>query len=146
MLAFCQILFSQNPPANCYTTMPETKISETAKNVLGTPLQSCCFAPTTGFYRDGFCHTGPNDQGVHIVCAEMTEEFLQFSKEQGNDLSTPTPWFPGLKPGDRWCLCVSRWKDAVFAGFGPPIVLEATHEAATRYVSMKLLQEYAVKK
>ncbi len=144
LMVLCQNLFSQKPPANCNTVMPETKTSKTTRNVLGTPLQSCCLAPTTGYYRDGFCHTGPDDQGVHIVCAKMTEEFLEYTKAQGNDLSSPTPWFPGLKPGDKWCLCVSRWKDAVFAGYGPPIYLEATHEAATRYVSMKLLREYAV--
>ena len=146
LLAICQLMTAQDQSANCYTAMSKTKISETSKNVLGTALQSCCFAPTTGFYRDGFCHTGPDDRGVHIVCAQVTEEFLAYTKRQGNDLSSPTPWFPGLKPGDRWCLCVSRWKEAVDAGYGPPIILEATHESAVKYVSLDFFKKHAVRK
>src|SRR5580693_981908 len=96
-------------------------------NVLGGELQCCCRSPLTGFYRDGFCKTGPGDTGVHSVCVEVTEEFLEYSRDQGNDLSTPVPdWdFPGLVPGDRWCLCVSRWKEALEAGMAPPVILAA---------------------
>ena len=99
------------------------------KNVLGTELQSCCENPMTGFYRDGLCRTGLQDRGLHIVCAKMTAEFLEFSKEVGNDLSTPVPeyQFPGLEPGDLWCLCMLRWKEALEAGCAPQVLLEATH-------------------
>ena len=115
------------------------------KNVLGENLQTCCTSPMTGFYRDGTCNTGPNDMGVHVVCAEMTEAFLTYTKAQGNDLSTPVPMyqFPGLKPGDRWCLCASRWKEAYDAGMAPKVVLAATHEAALKTVSLDVLQTYA---
>ena len=117
-----------------------------AKNVLGTNLQSCCTSPMTGFYRDGMCNTGMGDLGVHVVCAEMTEEFLQFSKGRGNDLSTPQPelGFPGLKPGDRWCLCVSRWQEAFEAGLAPPVVLGATHMAALEFVDLEDLRSCAL--
>jgi len=116
-----------------------------AKNVLGEPLQLCCNAPRTGFYRDGFCHTGPEDFGVHVVCARVTVEFLAYTKAQGNDLSTPQPayGFPGLQPGDCWCLCAARWREARDAGMAPPVNLAATHEAALRYISLAELQEYA---
>ncbi|ESA32335.1 hypothetical protein N836_27480 [Leptolyngbya sp. Heron Island J] len=99
----------------------------------------------TGFYRDGTCNTGPNDLGSHVVCAEVTEEFLTYTKAQGNDLSTPMPMyqFPGLKPGDRWCLCASRWKEAHEAGFAPKVVLAATHESALKTVSLEILKKYA---
>ena len=114
------------------------------KNVLGTALQACCFSPKTGFYRDGFCKTGADDIGTHVVCAIMTAEFLQFTKSKGNDLSTPIPYyqFPGLKPGDKWCLCVSRWKEAYLEGKAPEVVLEATHEKTLNYVSFEALLEY----
>ncbi len=103
-----------------------------AKNVLGQPLGSCCTRPMTGFYRTGRCDTGPGDVGLHLICARMTAEFLRFSKEHGNDLSTPVPEyaFPGLKPGDCWCLCATRWKEALEAGAAPPVVLSATHVSA----------------
>lgn len=116
-----------------------------AKNVLGEPLQLCCNAPRTGFYRDGFCHTGPEDFGVHVVCARVTTEFLAYTKAQGNDLSTPQPayGFPGLQPGDCWCLCAARWREARDAGMAPSVNLAATHEAALRYISLAELQEYA---
>ena len=116
------------------------------KNILGTPLQSCCTDPLTGFYRDGYCATGPQDAGKHVVCAQMTEEFLTFTKEQGNDLSTPLPHydFPGLQPGDRWCLCASRWQEAYQAGVAPPVILEATHEAALKYIKREALEENAI--
>jgi uncharacterized protein (DUF2237 family) len=117
-----------------------------AKNVLGTTLELCCNAPRTGFYRDGFCHTGPQDTGSHTVCAEMTDAFLAFSKRQGNDLSTPHPEFdfPGLKAGDRWCLCVSRWEEAFLVGKAPRVVLEATHERALEVVSIDELRALAI--
>ncbi len=117
-----------------------------AQNVLGDPLQACSTDPMTGFYRDGCCHTGPEDRGVHVVCAEMTEEFLAFTKAQGNDLSTPRPSlnFPGLAPGDRWCLCAARWKEAWEADVAPPVVLAATHEKALQIVDMDALKAHAV--
>jgi uncharacterized protein len=118
----------------------------TAKNVLGTELQTCSVSPRTGFYRDGCCNTGPADLGLHLVCAEMTAEFLSFSKERGNDLSTPNPMhdFPGLEPGDRWCLCVLRWKEALEAGVAPRVVLEATHISSLEFVDLESLESLAV--
>lgn len=117
-----------------------------AKNVLGNSLQVCCTNPMTGFYRTGKCETGGGDFGAHVVCAQMTEEFLAFTQRQGNDLSTPVPMydFPGLKPGDRWCLCASRWKEALLAGVAPPVVLEATHMSALEYVDLADLKKYAI--
>ncbi len=117
-----------------------------ARNVLGRPLETCCTSPMTGFYRDGKCNTGAGDMGAHVVCAQMTEEFLAFTKSRGNDLSTPVPMydFPGLKPGDRWCLCASRWKEALDDGMAPPVVLSATHASALEYVSLSELKQYAV--
>jgi len=114
------------------------------KNVLGTKLEACCYAPKTGFYRDGFCRTGPEDVGTHVVCAIMTKEFLEYTKTKGNDLSTPKPMyqFPGLKPGDKWCLCVSRWKEAYEEDKAPEVVLEATHENALQIVAFKILLEH----
>lgn len=102
----------------------------------------------TGFYRDGCCHTGPDDRGRHVVCAVMTEEFLAYTKAQGNDLSTPRPEFrfPGLKPGDQWCLCALRWREAYLAGVAPLVVLEATHEKVLDYVRMEDLVAKAVRK
>jgi hypothetical protein len=100
----------------------------------------------TGFYRDGCCHTGPGDYGQHVVCAQVTEAFLRYTQAQGNDLSTPVPLyqFPGLKPGDRWCLCASRWQQAYDDGVAPPVVLEATHEAALQILTLDQLREHAV--
>ena len=113
-----------------------------SKNVLGNELQSCCTSPMTGFYRDGLCQTGPQDRGVHVVCAELTEAFLSYTKAQGNDLSTPRPEynFPGLKPGDKWCLCAARWKEALDDGVAPLVDLAATHEAALNHVSLDELK------
>lgn len=118
-------------------------VKKIPKNVLGEPLQSCCFEPRTGFYRDGFCRTGEEDLGTHVVCAIMTETFLEFTKSRGNDLSTPIPqWaFPGLRPGDKWCLCVLRWLEAEKSGKAPKVVLEATHEKALEYTSLKVLKQ-----
>ncbi len=117
-----------------------------ARNVLGDPLAPCCFAPMTGYFRDGFCHTIDEDHGSHTVCAIMTDEFLVFSKSQGNDLSTPRPefGFPGLKAGDKWCLCVSRWEEAFVVGKAPKVALEATHERALDVVSLEELRASAV--
>ncbi|NOG31251.1 DUF2237 domain-containing protein [Halomonas sp. TBZ9] len=116
------------------------------RNVLGEPLTPCCHDPVTGFYRDGFCRVGPNDHGVHAVCAMVTEEFLAFSRAQGNDLVTPHPefGFAGLKPGDRWCLCASRWKEAAVVGLAPPIILSATHEKALDVIPLIQLQQHAL--
>jgi len=116
-------------------------------NVLGTELQCCCTAPMTGFYRDGFCRTGPGDYGLHTVCAVMTAEFLEFSKARGNDLSTPRPEmsFPGLKHGDRWCLCVTRWTEALEDGKAPQVVLEATHSSVIEFASLEDLQAHSVR-
>jgi uncharacterized protein (DUF2237 family) len=116
------------------------------KNVLGGELRGCSTDPMTGFYRDGCCRTGPDDLGLHLVCTEVTDEFLAFSKQRGNDLSTPNPMyrFPGLKSGDRWCLCVERWKEALEAGMAPRVVLEATHISALEYVDLEDLEAYSV--
>ena len=118
-----------------------------ARNVLGTDLRCCCLKPRTGYFRDGFCRTDATDRGMHFVCAEMTREFLEFSRAQGNDLITPIPEFdfPGLKPGDRWCLCVTRWTDALEAGVAPPVILEATHASALEFVSLDELKAHAKK-
>jgi len=125
-------------------TSPHT--DRTAKNVLGEPLETCSVDPKTGFYRDGCCHTGPQDRGLHTVCAEMTSEFLRFTKAQGNDLSTPRPAlnFPGLNPGDRWCLCAARWQEALDAGLAPPVHLHATHQRALAVVDLDDLKAHAL--
>ena len=117
-----------------------------ARNVLGSPLQVCSVEPLTGFMRDGVCHTGPQDIGSHTVCAQMTEAFLDYSLRRGNDLVTPVPEydFPGLKPGDRWCVCPARWLEAAEDGVAPPVVLEATHERALRKVALADLQYHAL--
>lgn len=119
-----------------------------AKNVLGGDLEPCCTDPMTGFYRDGSCHTGPGDVGMHVVCARMTDEFLTFSKAQGNDLSTPVPQyrFPGLKAGDCWCVCATRWQDAVEADVAPPVKLASTHISALEFVSQAALVAHALDK
>jgi len=121
-------------------------MSTDAKNVLGSKLEVCCTSPMTGFYRNGCCETGSQDTGTHVVCAQVTEEFLTYTKSKGNDLSTPVPMFdfPGLKPGDKWCLCASRWQEAWQNGTAPPVVLSATHEVTLEYVPLEVLQEYAV--
>ena len=123
-----------------------TRYDETALNVLGQELLPCSNAPLTGFFRNGCCETGPDDLGLHTVCAVMTAAFLAFSRRAGNDLSTPRPdlHFPGLKPGDRWCLCAPRWKEALDAGAAPGVVLEATHEETLAIVTLDVLKAYAV--
>ncbi|MGH7784284.1 MAG: DUF2237 family protein [Candidatus Binatia bacterium] len=115
------------------------------KNVLGGELKSCCTDPMTGFYRDGYCNTGPDDHGKHTVCIVATDEFLAFSKSAGNDLSTPMPeyGFPGVKDGDKWCLCVTRWQEALEAGMAPQVDLGATHENALEIVNLDDLKKYS---
>jgi len=117
------------------------------KNVLGTELEDCSFDPLTGFYRDGCCRTGAEDLGLHTVCIQATKDFLAFSKSVGNDLSTPIPdyGFEGLQPGDQWCLCVTRWKEAFEAGHAPKVNLKATHISALEFVDLKDLQDHALK-
>jgi len=115
-------------------------------NVLGGELQACCTDPMTGFYRDGYCRTGPGDFGLHTVCARVTSEFLEFSRQRGNDLTTPVPefGFPGLRAGDGWCVCVERWREALDAGCAPPIVLEACHVSVLEFVEMAQLKAHAL--
>jgi uncharacterized protein (DUF2237 family) len=115
-------------------------------NVLGQELRCCCRQPMTGFYRDGYCRTGADDKGLHTVCVEVTDEFLKFSRRMGNDLITPRPEydFPGLIPGDRWCLCVQRWQEALEAGVAPKVCLDATHSSATEWVDMADLHAHAL--
>jgi uncharacterized protein (DUF2237 family) len=119
----------------------------TARNVLGGTLEPCSMRPLTGFFRDGCCNTGPSDAGSHTVCAVMTLEFLEFSRRAGNDLLTPRPefGFPGLKQGDRWCVCAARWLEAFEIGLAPPVVLEATHERALEVLDLPELKAYAAK-
>lgn len=116
-----------------------------AKNVLGNDLETCSKDPMTGFFRDGCCNTGRDDEGLHLVCAEMTDDFLTFSKSRGNDLSTPIPEydFPGLVEGDRWCLCVLRWKEAYEAGQAPKVNLRATHVSTLEFIDLEVLREFA---
>ena len=116
-----------------------------ARNVLGGDLVPCSFEPLTGFYRDGCCESGGDDVGVHSVCAVMTAEFLEFSRAHGNDLSTPMParGFAGLVPGDRWCVCASRWQEAYEAGVAPPVILEATHARTLEWCTLAALQAHA---
>ncbi len=115
-------------------------------NVLGGKLAACCHNPLTGFYRDGYCRTGPGDHGLHTVCIEATAEFLAFSRSRGNDLSTPMPeyHFPGLRPGDRWCLCVTRWQEVFEAGVAPSVLLSACHISALEFVSLEDLRAHAI--
>ena len=117
-----------------------------ALNVLGQALKDCSFDPLTGYFRDGCCKTSSVDTGSHVICARVTQEFLTFSLAQGNDLMTPRPayQFPGLQPGDQWCLCAMRWKEAFDAGVAPPVVLESTHERALHYVTLEQLQQHAI--
>ena len=116
------------------------------RNVLGKPLEPCCTNPLTGFYRDGLCRTGPDDVGLHTICVQVDARFLAFSQRAGNDLSTPVPafGFPGLKPGDKWCLCIERWKEALDAGVAPLVVLEATHFSVLEFVEMDDLRAHEV--
>jgi uncharacterized protein (DUF2237 family) len=119
---------------------------EPGRSVFGRPLEPCSERPKTGFFRDGCCNTGPEDRGAHVVCAQMTAEFLAFSRARGNDLSTPAPQagFPGLQPGDRWCLCAERWKEALEAGCAPPVFLASTHERVLEHVTFEQLRAWAL--
>jgi uncharacterized protein (DUF2237 family) len=116
------------------------------KNVFGGPLAPCSTSPRTGFYRDGRCNTGSEDVGMHVVCARVTADFLEFERARGNDLRTPVPeaQFPGLKPGDRWCVCAARWREALDAGVAPPVVLQATHEETLAVVPLADLRRHAL--
>jgi uncharacterized protein (DUF2237 family) len=116
------------------------------RNVLGGMLENCSMSPRTGFYRDGCCNTGPEDLGLHVVCTQVTREFLAFARRQGNDLVTPAPeyGFPGLKPGDRWCVCAATWRQAYEAGVASPVVLAATHEETLAVIPLDVLKELAV--
>lgn len=126
--------------------MKERRQAHQALNVFGQPLQPCGLDPLTGFYRDGCCNTGYDDPGMHVVCVRVTREFLAFSKKAGNDLTTPQPaaGFPGLKPGDQWCLCAGRWKEALDAGVAPPVVLAATHEETLAMLPLAELKRHAL--
>jgi uncharacterized protein (DUF2237 family) len=137
--------YNKNLESNALRDMLENQPAP-QKNVFGEPLQTCSDSPETGFYRDGCCNTGPEDVGSHTVCVVMTAEFLAFSKKAGNDLSTPMPEFdfPGLQPGDRWCLCAARWQQAFKAGMAPRVVLSATQESALEIVALKDLKRYAI--
>lgn len=117
-----------------------------AKNVLGKELEACCFDPKTGFFRDGFCNTNQYDHGTHVVCAVITDAFLSFTLTRGNDLTTPRPEFdfPGLKPGDGWCLCALRWVEAYQAGVAPPVKLNATHEKVLEYIPLEALKAHSI--
>ena len=126
--------------------MSQNESNNDAKNILGTKLEACCYDPMTGFFRDGYCKTIKLDYGLHVVCAIMTEEFLEYTKSRGNDLSTPSPQnqFPGLKAGDGWCLCAIRWKEAHEDGVAPPIKPESTHEKALQIIDINILQQYYI--
>jgi hypothetical protein len=126
--------------------MKERRKPQQALNVLGEPLAPCGLDPLTGFYRDGCCNTGYDDTGIHTVCVRVSREFLAFSKSRGNDLSTPVPefGFAGLKPGDQWCLCAGRWREALDAGMAPPVVLAATHEETLAVVPLAALKRHAI--
>jgi len=120
--------------------------ADQALNVFGQALAPCGLDPLTGFYRDGCCDTGYDDPGIHVVCVRVTREFLEFSRKHGNDLTTPVPaaGFPGLRPGNQWCLCAGRWKEALDAGVAPPVVLAATHEEALAVVPLSELKRHAI--
>jgi uncharacterized protein len=126
-------------------TIDSSASAKDDRNVLGEELQCCCTDPMTGFYRDGVCRTGPMDAGRHTVCAVMTAEFLSYTKAMGNDLSTPIPAydFPGLKPGDKWCLCATRWREAMEDGVAPLVDLAATHEKTLDFVAIDVLQKFS---
>jgi uncharacterized protein (DUF2237 family) len=125
---------------------PSASAERSGMSVLGRPLEPCSLRPKTGFFRDGCCNTSADDTGAHVVCTRVNAEFLAFSRASGNDLSTPAPQygFPGLKPGDRWCLCAARWKEALDAGCAPPVFLACTHERVLDYVTFEELSGYAL--
>jgi uncharacterized protein (DUF2237 family) len=147
-IAFAVYIHQRSPSPSQHIEQTNFEDSETSsvKNVLGTPLQVCSKSPMTGFLRDGSCHTNQNDGCRHVVCAEMTSDFLEYTKKLGNDLTSPNPnsRFPGLKEGDFWCLCVSRWMEAMNDGVPPPVLLHATHEETLKYISIEVLKKEAV--
>lgn len=157
LIGFSTLSFSQKKPIdkqNCIlekntktANAKKIKMDANAKNVFGADLEIASLSPLTGFYRDGYCSTGSNDSGIHVVAAVMTNEFLQYSKKQGNDLITPNLQygFPGLKAGDVWCLCAKRWKEAFDAQVAPPVILNATNRRALDYISMENLTSKAQK-
>lgn len=140
----CFLLFCLHQKTYAQTIKNQKKETIMATNVLGTTLEACCFDPKTGYFRDGYCKTRSDDVGTHVVCAIVTQEFLTFTKSRGNDLETPFPQydFPGLKPGDKWCLCILRWKEALEAGIAPPVVLASTHKIALQYVTLEDLKNH----
>ena len=145
------VFFSQFPTkiyAQNMTIIPKPNQKSSALNVLKKPLQPCCFDPLTGFFRDGFCHTNMQDTGTHVVCAQVTSEFLEFTKSRGNDLSSPNPQynFLGLKAGDFWCLCALRWLEAYEAGVAPKIKLESTNIKALEFIDLEILKNNSLKK
>lgn len=144
-LLFLSILTTDSSSNKSQQKM-EIKKESKPQNVLGTDLSPCCFEPKTGWYRDGYCNTDFRDRGVHTVCAILTDEFLNYSSSCGNDLKTPNPQygFPGLKAGDKWCLCVSRWQEAMVAGVAPPVILESTHIKTLETVNLEVLRKYRV--
>lgn len=158
-IVICALIFfaHQSNAQNCIIDHNNQKICQSFprshmshdndQNILRTPLDICGLDPVTGFYRNGYCQTGSHDHGVHVVCARVTDEFLHFSREQGNDLMTPQPafGFSGLKNGDYWCLCASRWLEAYHAGVAPPINLEATHQKATQIIDKDILLKHGIK-
>lgn len=146
LLAAAMFVSPTPPTLASAQTLSQTLVEKTImKNVLGTELQLCSSNPRTGFYRNGYCETGPDDRGTHTVCAVVTEQFLDFTLNQGNDLITPRPDynFPGLNPGDRWCLCALRWQESLLAGVAPPVVLEATEAKTLDYVKREDLMSHA---
>ena len=146
-LAFAALGCKRPPTAPSSCALPAAQVTSRASdtNVLGTPLTSCSKAPLTGWFRDGKCSSGADDSGSHVVCAAVTDPFLEFTKTKNNDLTTPRDGFAGLKAGDRWCLCASRWREANEAGVAPPVVLEATHENAGRIVEVDALKAHGAK-
>jgi len=143
-----QILLESAPPVctGAFSPTTESPFTMSALNVLGTALQACSYDPLTGYFRDGCCNTDAHDHGTHVVCAKVTADFLAYSLQRGNDLVTPRPEyrFVGLRPGDRWCLCVNRWLEALEAGVAPLVHLQATHAKALERVSLEQLKEYAL--
>ncbi|KAJ9516571.1 hypothetical protein V8C86DRAFT_2563976 [Haematococcus lacustris] len=142
------LLVTLRAPGLCYAAQQSSfstmSVPQHPLNVLGTPLESCCTSPMTGFYRDGFCRTDMQDHGRHVVCAKVTQAFLEFSASRGNNLMRPSPpGFPGLKDGDKWCLCAMRWREALEEGLAPPVFLKATHAKALEYISLEELKKHA---
>jgi uncharacterized protein len=154
LILLCNAVYAQKTKSkkakpNCITAkskITETNMVNTQKNVLGTDIKLASIDPMTGYFRTGYCNTDANDRGLHVVAAVVTKEFLEYSKTQGNDLMTPYPAsnFPGLKPGNVWCLCVLRWKEALAAGVAPPVILEATNIKALEYVTLDELKAHKV--